>query len=170
MLPGQTAPIWRKSSRPAPDLVRRMPTSGFRTSSTKQRPIWTTPERQRPNCLCGSPPPCFSAPLLPVWRPREAETSGILTPVLPTERRDRNRGGNHGPWNSALPVGSPHSDHHSSRPLAALDRRRVLQDIVRRALLAPGLPCRDEARFIAPRSRSEQLSQNRIGLRPLCFN
>jgi hypothetical protein len=30
-----------------------------------------TPERQRPNCLCGSPPLCLSAPLLPVWRPRK---------------------------------------------------------------------------------------------------
>src|SRR5450759_4586643 len=131
--------MWRKSSRPAPDLVRRMPTSEFRTSSTRQRPIWTTPERQRPNCLCGSLPLCFSAPLLPVWQPRKAEKSGILTPVLPTGRRDRNRGGNHGSWNSALPVGSSHSDHHPSRPLAALDRRGVLRDIVQLVLFDAGL-------------------------------
>ena len=54
--------------------------------------------------------------------------------VLPTGRRDRNRGGNHGSWNSALPVGSPHSDHHPSRPLAALDSRGVLRDIVQLVL------------------------------------
>src|ERR1019366_1239756 len=144
MLPGLIAPIWRKSSWPARGLVRLMPTSGFRTSSTRQRLIWTTLERQRPSCLFGSPPLCLSAPLLPVWWPRKAEKSGISTRVLPTGRRDRNRGGNHGPWNSALPVGSSHSDHHSSRPLAALDRRGVLRDIVQLVLFDAGLPCRDE--------------------------
>src|SRR5450759_4241725 len=48
--------IWRKSSRPALDLIRRKPTSGFPTSSTRQRRLWTTPARQPPNCLYGYPP------------------------------------------------------------------------------------------------------------------
>jgi len=39
-------------------------------------------EWQRPNCLSGSPPLCFSAPLLPVWQPRKAEKSGILNASL----------------------------------------------------------------------------------------
>src|SRR5665647_2843366 len=73
MLPGLIATMWRKSSRPAPDLVRRTPTSGFRTSSTGQRPTWTTPERQRPNSLCGSPPLCLLVPLLPAWQRRRAD-------------------------------------------------------------------------------------------------
>src|SRR5664279_3763197 len=65
--------------------------------------------------------------------------SGISTRILPTVRQDRNRGGNHGSWNSALPVGSSHSDHHSSRPLAALDSRGVLRDIVQLALFDAAL-------------------------------
>src|ERR1035441_3403553 len=37
--------IWRKSSQSAPDLVRRTPTSGFQTSSTRQRLLWTMPRK-----------------------------------------------------------------------------------------------------------------------------
>src|SRR5665647_519060 len=87
MLPGLIATMWRKSSRPAPDLVRRTPTSGFRTSSTRQRPTWTTPERQRPNSPCGLLPLCLLVPLLPAWQRRRAAKSGISTRVLPTGRQ-----------------------------------------------------------------------------------
>jgi hypothetical protein len=52
-VPAPTAHIWRKSYQPGRDLVRRMPTNGLQTSSTRQRLRWTTPERQLPNCLSG---------------------------------------------------------------------------------------------------------------------
>jgi len=45
------------------------------------------------------------------------------------------------------------SDHHSSRPLAALDSRGVLRDIIQLVVLDASLRCRH--RCIAPRSRSE---------------
>jgi hypothetical protein len=41
------AHMWRKSSRPAPDRARQTPTSGFQTSSTRQRPRWTTRVNKR---------------------------------------------------------------------------------------------------------------------------
>jgi hypothetical protein len=47
--------------------------------------------------------------------------SGIIgTRVLPAGKPELNRGGNHGPWNSAVAVGSSNSDHHSSRSLPSL--------------------------------------------------
>lgn len=52
----------------------------------------------------------------------KAGMSGIIgTPVLPAGKTELNIGGNHGSWNSAIPVRSSHSDHHSSRSLSSLD-------------------------------------------------
>ena len=72
------------------DLVRRTPTSGFQTSSTTQRLLWTTP----------------------------AGMSGIIgTQILPSVNPELNRGGSHGSWNSAVAVRCSNSNHHSSRTL-----------------------------------------------------
>ena len=98
-----------------------------------------TARKAAANLLCGSPPPCLPAPLLPVWRPRKAEKSEISTRVLRTAVDETEQGGNYRSWNSALPVGSSHSDHYSSCPLAALVRRGVRRDIVRLTLFDAAL-------------------------------
>lgn len=53
-------------------------------------------------------------------------------------------GGYHGPWNSTLDVGSPHSDYHSSRSFAALDRGRAFERQCKSSCLTRGQPCREE--------------------------
>ena len=70
--------------------------------------------------------------------------SGIGMRVLPNSNCKPNIGGSHGSWNSAVAVGRFHSDHHSSRPLAALDRRGVLSKsryCAASLSWPPGLPC-----------------------------
>ena len=63
-----------------------------------------------------------------------------------------------------MDAGCPHSNHHSSRPLAALDSRGVLRDITQFVLIDAELAMWRRPSSTAPRSHSERAAIARLHL------